>query len=69
MDHMSDADRIVAVSLLTQAEVDALGTTLRRLYPVDDVAGFEELLNALDKAGPPSQMSRRRSGLFRDRRG
>lgn len=42
--------RIVAVALLTQPEVDALGPAFDRAYPVDETACFSELLQAIDAA-------------------
>lgn len=38
------------MGLLTRHEKDVLGTSLKRVYPVTDVAGFEHLLRALDDA-------------------
>ena len=43
-------DRIVAVGLLTEFDLDRLGDTFSRLWPVDDVPCFEELLAAIDEA-------------------
>ena len=43
-------DRIVAVGLLTEFDLDRLGDTFSRLWPVDDVPCFEELLEAIDEA-------------------
>lgn len=43
-------DRIVAVGLLTQRDVDVLGQGFRRAFPVDDLADFQSLLRAIDKA-------------------
>jgi hypothetical protein len=43
-------DRIVAVALLTQRDVDLLGPTFERLWPVDDAPCFPELLRAIDEA-------------------
>ena len=43
-------DRIVAVALLTQRDVDLLGPTFERLWPVDDAPCFAELLRAIDEA-------------------
>ncbi|WP_028969324.1 hypothetical protein [Sphingomonas sp. URHD0057] len=43
-------DRIVAVALLTQRDVDLLGPTFERLWPVDDAPCFAELLRAIDAA-------------------
>ena len=43
-------DRIVAVGLLTEFDLDRLGDTFSRLWPVEDVPCFEELLEAIDEA-------------------
>lgn len=44
----SPSDRIVAVGLLTQRDIDVLGTGFRRLYPVEDTHAFDDLLRRLD---------------------
>lgn len=41
-------DRIVAVGLLTQRDLDVLGTGFRRLFPIDEAHPFTDLLEALD---------------------
>lgn len=43
-------DRIIAVGLLTEFDLNRLGDTFTRLWPVDDVPCFEELLAAIDEA-------------------
>lgn len=43
-------DRIVAVGLLTQRDVNLLGPTFERLWPVEEAPDFEELLQAIDEA-------------------
>ena len=43
-------DRIVAVGLLTQREIDLLGPTFERLWPLDEAPCFSELLRAIDEA-------------------
>ena len=43
-------DRIIAVGLLTEFDLNRLGDTFTRLWPVDDVPCFEELLEAIDEA-------------------
>ena len=40
----------MAVGLLTERDVDLLGPTFRRLWPVEDVPCFGELLEAIDEA-------------------
>lgn len=42
--------KIVAVALLTRADVARLGSTLKQLYKVDSAPHFTDLLNALDEA-------------------
>jgi hypothetical protein len=59
-------ERIVAVGLLTQREVELLGHGFSRLWPVDETPCFTDLLEAIDEAdrelqehnemeGPPVQ--------------
>jgi len=43
-------ERIIAFGLLTQQDLDALGSDFRRVYPVDEVPCFGELLRAIDEA-------------------
>ena len=43
-------ERIVAVGLLTQREVELLGDGFSRLWPVDDTPCFMELIQAIDEA-------------------
>lgn len=45
-----DQDRIVAVGLLTRRDLNLLGPTFDRLWPVEEAPGFEELLIAIDQA-------------------
>jgi hypothetical protein len=43
--------RIVAVGLLTQQDLNLLGPTFERVWPVDDApSSFEELLLAIELA-------------------
>lgn len=42
-------DRIVAVGLLTEQDLDVLGTGFRRHFPVKDDGMFDDLLMQLDK--------------------
>lgn len=47
---------IVAIALLTQSDLTALGDHFQRAYPIDDVPCFEELLRQLDAVDPsPAQ--------------
>ncbi|MEH3106607.1 MAG: hypothetical protein PGN09_04780 [Sphingomonas fennica] len=43
-------DRVVAVGLLTQADLDVLGQGFRRAYPVGEDTDFSMLLAAIDEA-------------------
>jgi hypothetical protein len=43
-------ERIVAVGLLTQSDLKALGPTFDRIWPVEDAPSFSELLRAIDEA-------------------
>ena len=43
-------DRISAVALRTQGNLDMLGKSLRKVFPVEQVPCFPELLRAIDKA-------------------
>ena len=45
-----DHDRIVAVGLLTRRDLDLLGPTFDRLWPVEEAPEFEQLLRAIDEA-------------------
>jgi hypothetical protein len=43
-------ERIVAVGLLTQRELNILGPTFDRAWPVEEAPQFDELLRAIDEA-------------------
>ena len=43
-------ERIVAIGLLTQRDLNALGPTFDRIWPVEDAPHFNELLRAIDEA-------------------
>jgi hypothetical protein len=43
-------ERIVAVGLLTQREVELLGNGFSRLWPVDKTPCFTDLVKAIDDA-------------------
>ena len=42
-------DRIVSIGLLTQRDLDNLGTAFRRQIPIDQDDIFEDLLRKLDQ--------------------
>ena len=43
-------DHIVAVGLLTARDVELLGPTFDRLWPVEDTPCFSQLIQAIDEA-------------------
>jgi hypothetical protein len=49
---------IVAVGLLTQREVNLLGPTFDRLWPIDEAPQFDELLRVIDEADRKLQDSK-----------
>jgi hypothetical protein len=53
-------DQIVAVGLLTRRELQLLGPTFDRIWPVEDAPHFHELLRAIDEADRALQQSARR---------
>jgi hypothetical protein len=46
----ASAEKVVAVALLTQEELNNVRTGLKRLYPVPEDGGFDDLLGALERA-------------------
>jgi hypothetical protein len=50
MDQVAELNRIVAVGLLTRRDLDLLGPTFDRVWPVEDTPRFSELLKAIDEA-------------------
>jgi hypothetical protein len=47
---VADADRIVAIGLLSARDLKLLGAGFKRAYPVDDAADFVEILSRIDQA-------------------
>lgn len=45
-----DQERIIAVALLTRRDLNLLGPTFSRAWPVEDAPDFHELLTAIDEA-------------------
>lgn len=45
-----DQDRIIAVGLLTRRDLNLLGPTFDRVWPVEDAPDFRRLLKAIDEA-------------------
>jgi hypothetical protein len=52
------ARHIVAIGLLTEEDVDLLGRTFTRLWPIDSVPRFDELLAAIDEADERLEQAR-----------
>ena len=44
------SERIVAVGLLTRRDLEVLGPTFDRIWPVEEAPQFKELLRAIDNA-------------------
>jgi hypothetical protein len=44
------SERIVAVGLLTRRDLNLLGPTFDRAWPVEEAPAFNELLRAIDEA-------------------
>ena len=44
------SQKIVALGLLTEDDLQKLGSSFSRIYPVDEVPCFGELLHAIDEA-------------------
>ena len=45
-----DHDRVLAIGLLTRRDLDLLGPTFDRLWPVDEAPAFPDLIAAIDEA-------------------
>jgi hypothetical protein len=43
-------ERIVAVGLLTEANLRMLGSSLKTVFPIDETPCFTDLLRAIDEA-------------------
>ena len=54
------SDRIIAVGLLTRRDLDVLGPTFDRVWPVEEAPHFNELLRAIDDADRRLQQVSRR---------
>ena len=48
-------ERIVAVGLLTQRDLNLLGPTFERAWPIEEAPSFDELLRAIDEAEQQSR--------------
>lgn len=47
---MTGVDKVVAIGLLTQRDLDVLGVGFRRAFPLNHNTDFETLLGAIDAA-------------------
>ena len=57
-----DQDRIVAIGLLTDRDLNLLGPTFSRAWPLEEASGFKHLLKAIDDADERrSEAANRRS--------
>lgn len=54
------SERIVAVGLLTRRDLDTLGPTFDRIWPVEEAPHFNELLRAIDDADRKFKRSARK---------
>ena len=57
---MPEAERIVAIGLLTSRDLKVLGPTFDRIWPVEEAPHFNELLRAVDEADQKLQQSQGR---------
>jgi hypothetical protein len=62
-----DHDGIIAIGLLTRRDLDQLGPTFDRLWPVEDAPSFGELLRAIDRADAELRQRQRQAGAARTR--
>ena len=65
MDWEPGKERIVAVGLLTQRDLDVLGSTFDRAWPINDAPCFEGLLDAIDRAEQSFRESNRNQSASR----
>jgi hypothetical protein len=62
-----DHDGIVAIGLLTRRDLNLLGPTFDRLWPVEDAPSFGVLLRAIDRADAELRQRQRQAGAARTR--
>jgi len=53
-------ERIIAVGLLTKRDLEVLGPTFDRVWPVEEAPHFNELLRAIDDADVKLQQKKSR---------
>jgi hypothetical protein len=49
-ERLLSSERIIAVGLLTRSDMNLLGPTFDRAWPVEEAPSFSELLRAIDHA-------------------
>jgi hypothetical protein len=64
---LSSMAKIVAVGLLTQRDLDALGGSCQRLWPVDETPCFAGLLEAIDEADRELRRERNKAARTTDK--
>ncbi len=57
-DVAANDDRVIAVGLLTQSDLDRLGQGFRRIFPIPDAGDFDDLIQALDQISRPGAAPR-----------
>ncbi len=57
-----EKERIVAVGLLTQQDLNLLGHSFTRLWPVEDTPCFDGLVKAIDEAERAAKQAKERFG-------
>ncbi|HEX4762381.1 MAG TPA: hypothetical protein VFU87_06270 [Sphingomicrobium sp.] len=59
-------EHIVAIGLLTRRDLNLLGPTFTRVWPVEDSPGFDGLLEAIDEAERELNPSRNRHSAIEE---
>lgn len=60
---MGDRDKIVAIGLLSQRDLDTLGAGFRNVFPVEDLPKFQDLLEAIDRVATEASPHGSSTGL------
>lgn len=47
---MASSERVVAIGILTDRDIERLGPAFGRLFPIDETPCFYDLLSAIDQA-------------------
>lgn len=59
--HLARREKIVAVALLTDTDLERVGGSLKRVFPLDQGSDFSDLLAAIDDADSKSKEARPRA--------